>query len=158
MMESIGKYIISIVCAAAVCASITSLVSKNKATSGIIRMISGIFLTIVVIAPVLKIKFDDIELYISAVNAEADAVASEGADAANTQAASIIKEELESYILEKAAAMDLTITVQITMTDDFPPLPYSAKLSGSVSPYNKQILSDYISDELGIPEERQIWN
>lgn len=158
MMEWIGNYIISIICASAICGIITSLVSNNKATGGIIRMICGIFLAVVLVSPLLKMKLIDFEDYINSIQIDAKSVAGKGAGVANAETASIIKSELESYILEKAAAMNLSVSVQITMSGEFPPIPYSIELSGSISPYNKNILAEYIVDELGIPEERQIWN
>lgn len=158
MMSSIGAYIISILCAAIVCGILTSLVSKNKVSGGIIRMISGILLSIAVVAPLVNMKWEELETYISSVQVDAASAAEEGSQAANAETSAIIKKELEAYILEKAAAMNLTISVQITMTEDFPPQPYSVRLSGSISPYNRKMIENYIASELGIPEERQVWN
>lgn len=158
MMASIGAYIISILCAAIVCGILSSLVSKDKVSGGIIRLISGIFLAITAVAPLVKMKWEELDIYLSSVQVDAAAAAEEGSQTANAETAAIIKKELEAYILEKASAMDLSISAQITMTEDFPPQPESVRLSGSVSPYNRKMISKYIANDLGIPEERQVWN
>jgi len=156
-MESLGKYLLSIVIAAAICGIMNGLVSGKQASGSIIRLISGIFMAITVITPLVKIEFDDFESYVDAINTDAQNSSEMGVSAAEIETAKIIKQQLEAYILDKAEALHLSVSVELVMTEDFPPSPYAVQISGSVSPYNKKVLSEYISSELSIPEERQTW-
>jgi len=158
MMESIGKYVISIVCTAAICGILMTLVPKNKSYGGIIQVLCGILLAITVVAPLAQIELSDFNTYLDNIQADGAAAAQVGADTANQETVTIIKEELEAYILDKAESMHLTVSVNVTLTDGFPPQPYAVEISGSASPYNQRVLRAFIASDLGIPEERQTWN
>jgi hypothetical protein len=69
----------------------------------------------------------------------------------------IIKENLEAYILDKASALQLDVDVDIVLTEDLPPAPDSVTIIGNASPYNKQVFQAFLVEEIGIPKEQQIW-
>ena len=68
-----------------------------------------------------------------------------------------IKQELEAYILDKAAALDLKIRVNVKLDDHPLPGPESVVIEGTVPPYQKQVLEDILQSELGISKENQQW-
>lgn len=68
----------------------------------------------------------------------------------------IIKVEAEAYILDKAAAMNVSLEVSVTVEGD-PPVPAAAQLSGEVSPYAKQQLEKILWEDLGISKEYLEW-
>ena len=156
-MEMIGKYLLRIVIVAAICGIANAIVSEKRASGGIIRLITGIFVAVTVIAPLANLDFADFGTYTELVTEDADAAAQAGAQIAKIETGAIIKEQLEAYILDKAESLHLTVSVNIEMTDSYPSLPYSVQISGTASPYNKKVLSSFIATELSIPEERQIW-
>ena len=69
----------------------------------------------------------------------------------------LIKEETESYILGKAAALGQTISVDVRVGDGQPPVPMEVTICGSVTPYARKRLSTCLLQDLGIAEENQIW-
>lgn len=157
MMEEIGEYIISILIAAAICGIFTSLVSKEHASGGIIRMLCGIFIAVTVIYPLTKFQLQNFDLYLDNVQLDAEAAAKIGTQKVSSDTAALIKQELEAYILDKAASMGVSVSANVTLTEDVPPMPCAVEISGSVSPYNKKRLTSSIVNELGITEDQLIW-
>ncbi len=156
-MDEIRQYIISVTAAALLCGIITSLLNKKESNFTIIKLLSGLFLAYTVIAPLTKIKLTDIASYSDNISASAEHYVQSGADYAYSEAASIIKERSEAYILDKAASMGLDIEVEITLGSTDPPLPASAVIKGAVSPYAIEMLQVCFLDDLGIPKENLLW-
>ena len=59
--------------------------------------------------------------------------------------------------MEKSSGLNLDLVVEVELSDDEIPVPVAVSLTGNVSPYNKLILSNTISNDLNIPKEKQIW-
>ena len=53
--------------------------------------------------------------------------------------------------------MDAVLDVEVTLNDDDPPVPCGVKITGSISPYSKEMLSSFIANDLSIAKEDQIW-
>ena len=156
-MQEIRKYILSLVAAALICSIVKILIDNNSTHGKVIFLICGIFLTITVIAPLVDIQIPNLELFTNSFMEEAENAAAYGKGLANNEYRSIIKSTAESYILEKASSMNATIEVDITL-DEIDAIPKYVSISGDVSPYVKQNLSNYLKDTLDIPEEHQKWN
>ncbi len=69
----------------------------------------------------------------------------------------IIKSRCEAYILDKAAGMDLSLTVEVGVSADEMPVPKTVRISGNISPYKKSKLKSILVNDLGIEEEDQTW-
>ena len=154
----ISNYIISIVCAAAICGILTSFVSDKNGCGSIIRIISGVFLTVAAIAPLIHIKFTHTQFFFDDILQEAESITQEGTLLAKDEKNAFIKEYAEAYILDKANEMGVEITADVVVGSDEPMLPESVAIYGAVSPYNKKVLVTLIKNDLGIPEENQEWN
>ena len=134
-----------------------ALVGKNRSTSKVIKLITGLFLTIAVITPWLRLDFSDLSGYFQEFSISADAAVESGVTFAYEETAAIIKQQTEAYILDKADAIGVDIAVDVCVSNDSPPVPYSVKLCGDIAPYAKVRLIQCISEDLGIPEVRQTW-
>lgn len=156
-MDSIAGYLIGIASAALISGILTSFIGKNHPHGTIIRLIAGVFITFCVISPIADVRFDDLGRYLEDLELEGEWYASNGTDSANAQMKDIIKQNTEAYILDKADAMGLNITAEVTVGDSDPPLPVGVLITGTVSSYNKQRLINLIAKDLGIPEAAQIW-
>ena len=153
----IKNYIISITAVAAICGIISTFLSKRTMANSIIKLLMGIVMTLTVVSPITSIEFESLAGYIDQIEAQASSTSEYGIEAANAEISAIIKEQAESYISDKATSMGLELSVAVTMSEENTAQPHSASISGSISPYNKKILSEFIKSDLGIPEERQIW-
>ena len=78
--------------------------------------------------------------------------------AGNTLLASLISQQAEAYILDKARQSGLELQVRVETKDqEGYPVPRAVTLEGSVSPSAQADLTAVIAQDLGIPEERQEW-
>lgn len=158
MMDWIREYVLSIVAAGMISGICISLVPKNTSAGMIIKMLGGIFLAVALIAPLIKVRFDDLTGLWDQISVEADSLVEEGSNSTQEALSLVIKENLESYILDKANSLGLEIQVSVIMDQEDQTMPQQIEIHGAVSPYQQKILSDYIADQLGITEEQQIWN
>lgn len=155
MMERIKAYVLSICAAALICAIVIPLLGKKGPSSALGKMICCIFLTIMVLRP-----FTDKNL-LSAISFEDSQVnwaVEQGKAESKRAMAAIIKQQTEAYILQKAAQYQATLTVQVFVSKDALPVPEAVHLRGSISPYAKTALGQYLTDTLGIPKENQQWS
>ncbi len=150
-------YIIGIVATAIMCAIVMQL-SDSKTTIGrVLKLISGIIMTVAVISPITKITFRGVERYLDGLSLDADRYVSDGQAAAKENLSVIIKEQTETYILEKAHQMDLDISVEVVLDAANDQIPSAVAIIGKVTPYAKEALSNYIENTLGIRRENQKW-
>lgn len=156
-MNGIREYLLTVTAAAIVC-SIAKHLAGDKSTAGkITKVVSGIFLTITVISPIKEFQLSKTDGLLDDFRIMAYETAQSGADMANTAMGDIIKEKTEAYILEEAKKMDIDISVEVKLSESEPPKPDQVIITGIVSPYKKNVLSQYISDNLGISREKQKW-
>ena len=155
-MEGVRQYILTVIAAAILCSIICSLVVGKGTYTAVLKVICGLFLTITIMSPVINIEIIDLEEYFKGLQFEADAVVDEGQMIAHNEKIALMQQNLEAFLLEKAKAIDLEISADITI-DDETCLPSAVTIWGDVSPYSKQILSQFIEENLGIPEEDQSW-
>lgn len=109
----------------------------------------------IVIRPISYFDYSMLTEFSSAFAQEAETAAIQGENMARKAAADIIKAESEAYILDKAAAMNASVTVQIILDSDS--IPVQATLSGRVSPYVRRTLASVLESDLGITKENQLW-
>ena len=71
----------------------------------------------------------------------------------------IIEKRLDEYIVERARALGLDLTVSVTArwSDEGYWYPYSVRLEGEAESADRLRIGEYIARELMIPKERQEW-
>lgn len=146
------QYFLSVIAAALICGILGSFLKKNK----ILNLLCGLLLVITIIRPLLSMELPELpELGISF---DAGDAVSEGKRIARDTIEGIITADTEAYILDKAEALGVTLTVEV-MTEiyDGCPVPVAVTLSGEISPEDRQALSQIIEDDLSISKENQIW-
>ena len=156
-MNAISEYIISIVSVAIIISIATMIIKNNGTISVIIKLISGLILAITIIRPILNNSLH-ISQYFEDIQTDADIWVEEGLSDSRNKHQVIIKDNLEAYIYNKAADMGIRADFEISLSDEYPPTPVSVTVSGAVSPYNKNILMQFLEQEIGIPKENQRWN
>ena len=116
-------------------------------------MLAGCALAVTILAPVVKLDFPKIQT--DGLLRDAMAAVREGEEQAVSVKTQCIRSDIEAYILTKAEAMGLSLTVQVALDDSG--LPRSVALTGSWSPGERQRLSELIESELGLGKEAQTW-
>ena len=148
-------YILSLISAAMITAIICSFFPKKSGTSGVIRLISGLFLSFVAINPLVDLDFSGLERYLDTFSLEASTIADSGKNLALDAEGDIIKASVQAYILDKAETLGANITAEVMLDPNN--IPISVELEGKLSPYAKARITGIIADDLGITKEHQIW-
>ncbi len=156
-MEALRQYLLSVTAAAIVCGIAEKLLAKKGTAAAIGRMMTGIFLALVVISPLGTVSIDGLEDFSTDIRAQANEAVSAGQAQTHSALAAIIKERTQAYILEKAEAYQVLLDVSVEMSQEQIPVPLSVRLEGSISPYAKARLQDILEKDLGIPKEKQVW-
>ena len=144
MMEAVRAWLTSVVLVSVLLSAAQSLIPPGTVRKAA-GFTGGLILLLVLLRPVLGADLEHVE--------------ERQEELADTQAeamASIIAEQTEAYILDKAGELGLEVTVRVeTRTEgNGIPVPWSAELTGSWS----QALASALETELGIPAERQVWH
>lgn len=150
------EYLLMITAAALIC-SIAEKLVKNTAVKAMQRLVCGIFLALSVISPWLQIRLDSIGELASDIWFDGQQISQTGENLAADAIRAYIKEETQAYILDKADSMGVSLDVEVTVSGEDIPIPVGVKITGSVSPYCRSILSECIREELGIGTEAQLW-
>lgn len=154
-MDDLCQYIICITAAAIIVAILTGLTGSKSASGAITRLSSGLFLTFVILHPLIEVDFKSLIDWAESFSFQSSNAVTAGEKIAADAIQDIIKANTESYILDKAQTYDAELTVEITL--DQKHIPYAVKLNGTISPYGKVQLKELITKELGITEANQVW-
>lgn len=156
-MESIRAYLLSIIAAAIVCGIITVLLGSKGTHGAMAKLMAGLFLAFTVIRPVAQIDFTGITDFAEQYTDAGTAAAEKGKILTREALTESIKRKTEAYILDKAEAMRVTLSVEVELSEHDVPVPVAVQLEGAVSPYAKQQLQRIITEDLGIDKEHQTW-
>ncbi len=153
-MEALRQSIFSIVTAALICGIALSLTETGPAKEAI-RLLCGLFLTVTVLKPLLNIHPYGFTQIYDQITIDAAAITNAGEEMAADAVSAIIKSKTEAYILDKAAAQDITLTAQVIL--DSGNIPCAVFLEGALSPTERQQIQSWIEMDLGITKEHQTW-
>lgn len=156
-MESIRSYLLSITAATIITAIIMQISGDKSVTGKILKIITGLFMAVTLLSPLIRFQISDIEQYIQDFQLSSAYAAEQGVQIASEELSNIIKEQTESYILDEASKMGMEVSVEVKLSDSNPPQPCFVTVQGAVSPYQKKYLSQHINDYLGISQENQQW-
>ena len=154
-MNDLKTYLLRVTLAAIAC-SILLRITGNKSSSGkVVRLLSGLFITVTVLSPVVTLDWHHITLYPASLSHSAESVVSAGSEMAEQELDAIIISKTETYILDKAASMGAILQVEVILRDH---IPKSVRIWGAISPGAKSRLSAWIQDNLNIEPEELQWN
>ena len=154
-MSQLGDYVLTVISASVIVAILCTFFGDKGGVSEILKVICGIFLTFVVINPLVKLDFSAVLNYLEYVNIEGMEAASAGENMAREAEGDIIKSRVQAYILDKANSLGVQLDVEVVL--DRNNIPVSVKLSGNLSPYAKARMAAIITEDLGISKEHQLW-
>ena len=155
MMEAVRVWLTSVVLVSVLLSAAQSLIPPGTVRKAA-GFTGGLILLLVLLRPVLGADLDRLALDFSDYQTAVEERQAELADTQTEAMASIIAEQTEAYILDKAGELGAEVTVRVeTRTgEDGVPVPWSAELTGARS----RELAAYLETELGIPAERQVWH
>lgn len=157
MMDAVFRYLISVITASFFCSLVLAILPKGAVRRAAV-FISAIILALTALVPIMKINYEDLAKSISDMHMQAR-FAQTGVEVKNGELVeSIIRQDCETYILDKAESLGLQITARVQVRNTGSgPYPYSVRIGGNLMPPERQLLSQIITDGLAIPPERQVW-
>ena len=155
-MESIRQYILSVISIALLC-SFVQLLFQDDHHAGLVKVITGLMVTLTVISPLCRTGSVRLEQYFATITSDGSWAVEEGQTAAEHTIADIIKDRTSAYICDKASTFGASIDVDVELTGTSPPTPSRIIVKGDASPYVKKQLTEYIHKEFDISEEDQLW-
>ncbi len=151
MTTFLRNYLLSIVAVSLLSSVLLAVVPKNS-IHRTLQFLCGLLLLLVTISPVVQLDLEDFSLM--------EITLPEPVELPDQRElmSSIIKEEAEAYIWNKANDLGYTIQadVAVTTTDDYA-YPSGVTITGSLPTYAKDQLSQDIAQNLAIPKNQQEW-
>lgn len=156
-MTAVRSYLLSIAAAALLLALVQALLPQGAAKRTA-AMAGGLLVLLAVLSPLARLDYENLAKSISQLQLETE-TARTGIEVGSRELmAGIIKQRCETYILDKAEQMGVELQVEITVSEGAGyPYPTAAVLRGAVTEGQRQTLTDYIAENLGIPAEQQEW-
>ena len=135
-------------------------VAQMLVPEGSIRRVAsfagGLILLVALLRPVLGADLERLRLDLDGYERELQNAREELSSAGDTEVAERIAERTAAYISDKADALGLEVKVRVETApgEAGVSLPVKAEVTG---PYSQE-LADFMTRELGIPAERQVWH
>lgn len=156
-MENIRQYLLRMICAALLIAVVTAFFDKKSSSGAVMRIISTSFILIAAISPFVHFDFHGLREYWDSISMTAEINSLTGQQVKKDASGEIIKQEIASYILDKAVQYHADLQVNVILADDALQSPQYIEIEGNISPYGKAQLQTMISNNLGVPKENQRW-
>ena len=156
-MEAIREYVLGIICAALICGVAKTLIGKEGPVAGAVSLMAGVFLILSVVQPWAAVTFPELDDFGNGFSQQAEDACAQGQNAAREALCLSIKQRTEAYILDKAESLGAQLMVEVSVEGADIPVPCAVRIRGQISPYAKQMLSNLLSQDLGIEPEEQIW-
>ena len=156
-MQSLGQFVLCVVGATLIYSILSQIPGVKSRHAGLIKVICGVFMILCVAAPAANLSLTDWDKWELSFFADANAAAQEGLYQVNEQYKQVIMEQTRAYILDKAKSLGSDVEVSVVLDDSALCVPQFVTISGSISPYDKQLLSAWIADNIGISKEDQKW-
>ena len=156
-MDGIREYLIGVVAAALLFGMINTLIGTKGTVGVAIKLVSGLLMLLAVIRPWTSITFDGLFGWAEDITADGSGFVTSGKIMADEAYRASIKQQTEAYILDEAKALECDLTVEVMLSDDDIPVPKQVRLTGEISPYARQTLTNMLLQRLGIGREDIVW-
>ena len=153
-MLNIRSYLLSICGAAIVCSVITTLTGEKSGPGKLIKLLSGVFFSLVILNPVLHTERMDWKRFEYYIHDTCESAVAEGEQFAMEEMINGVQEKTQEVIASEGAKYGCQISASVTCEGY---MPRSVVLEGAISPYARKALTAWIADNIGIPEEDQLW-
>lgn len=156
-MSVLRSYILRVTAACLLVNLSLALLPKGKLQKPL-RFCGSLVMLLAVIAPILRLESADFARGFTAWYADAASLRQELAEESRETLEARIKQECEAYVWDKAAALGLTVEIELGYAKDAAyPYPVSAVVTGQYTHEQKLRLQTILEEELGVAKERQVW-
>ena len=156
VVDSLRQYILSAAAGALICGIVTAFCQKS-AYKKHITMLCGLFMTFTLLRPLIGIKIPELP-DLNEYFRQAESAVEEGKRISLSAQKTIISQECETYILDKAKELQVDLAVSVTVDErGGEPVPVFAEITGAIQSETQYQLSTVIESDLGIQRENQLW-
>ena len=152
-----GDYIVKLLAASMLCAMVLQIVGTKSSYAGVVKLVCGVFITLAVVSPWFHFSVRPYDDFPADFTSMAQQAVNDGENSATQMLRGIISEQTRTYILHKAQSLGIQLEVDVLLSDGDLPTPCGVRLKGNISPYAKQVMSTYLTENLNIPSEEQQW-
>lgn len=156
MMEAIRSYLTAVV-AVSMIAVLASALSHGSRMERVVRFAAGLLALLVCVTPLLRLDARTLTDVLEQAERALDYDASGTDRTRQDMLRDLIRENTERTIEKQAEALGMLVRADVTLTEEEYPQPWSATLTGTLDPEQVRALSEFLSQSLGIPTERQTW-
>ncbi len=157
MMQGIKSYLLSLVAASLLCALARALLPKGAARRAL-SIGCALLLALTALRPLTKLNLESFSAALSRVKTDAESARSGVRLQNNDLVCTIIKQQCEAYISDKAEQLGLALQVSVSVGDAGAyPHPTAVTLVGAATPQQQSALTQDIENNLAIPKEAQTW-
>ena len=152
-----NNYLFSVAAVCLLGALLAALIPEGGARRTV-RFGCGILTALVALSPLVELDYDDIAKQLAQLRLDTEA-ARTGVEVQNRELqARIISEQAAAYIWDKADEMGVALEVEVETQDrGSGPYPWRVTLTGTCGGEKRTALTQYIEENLAIPEARQVW-
>lgn len=156
-MAELREYLIGVTVSAILCGIVTAMAGGKGFLGSDMKLLTGLLMALALVSPWVNIPLDRLFGWTEDIEADAEVIVQQGENSGQETYRQVIKQRLESYIQDEAQELGLELSVSLTLAPEGTPLPVAAELSGNISPYLKEKMTLFLTNELGIAREDQIW-
>lgn len=161
MMGAVRGWLLAVIGASLICALADALMPQG-AVRRVGKLVCGLVLLAAVLSPLTRLDIADgqrwLEDYLDYLDS-LDNREAELTETVNSQMKVIIEQEYAAYIVDKAAQLGLTCSVQVEcgLSEEGLYLPARARVSGALTERERDQIVRLIGTDLGIPESEQLY-
>lgn len=156
-MNHLAKYLLTVIGTAIVCGILKKLLGQGSASGKILHLVTGVIMACTVFSPIISMFGLENPIFLSDFTQDSNRYIAQGISDAKDAQTDIIRSRCTAYVLDKADALGLCITVDLQLCETPPYAPEKVTITGAASPYAKVRLQKVIENDLAIPKEAQIW-
>ena len=159
MRESLESWVRGLMAAGLFTAAVLTLAPGGR-LGKTLRLICALLLLGVLLSPLGRLDYGAYAEELSRQRHLGTDLSARGEEAALTLLGSVIREQTEAYILDKAAGLGLhglRVRVDLAYGEEVP-YPWSAEVWLAEGPSGEQALGEILEGQLGIPPRRQVWH
>ncbi len=158
MMGAVRGWLLAVIGASLICALADALMPPG-AVRRVGKLACGLVLLAAVLSPLTRLDIADGQRWLEDYLASLDNREAELTETVNSQMKVIIEQEYAAYIVDKAAQLGLTCSVQVEcgLSEEGLYLPARARVSGTLTERERDQIVRLIGTDLGIPESEQLY-
>ncbi len=157
-MTAVRSWLLAVIAVSLLCAVADALMPQG-AIKRVGKLVCGLVLIGAVLSPGASLDVEEGQRWLDSCLSGAEWREEELKNEVNSQMKTIIEQEYAAYIVDKAAGLGLTCTVQVecALSEDGLYLPVRTEVAGPQTAEVQAQLIRIISEDLGVPDSAQIY-